>query len=298
MNSDMALDQDDTGTKFVMLVVIMMSILATMATGGALIVKGLRAGWVDAVNGHMTIEIPASDSKGMVRGSDLLDDVSIKINDAVSKDPAIADIHVMREDDIKKLVAPWLGADAGTTDLPLPRLIALTLKNPGDDNAIARISQTVRSIDASSITETHQAWLSDLKRFSLALLLAASAMAAATIGCTILTVTGAVKARLAAHQHDIDLLHVMGATDSYIGSQFVRVVVRSVGSAALTGMIIGIGLLKAGGMVAGGMGDAGLPDFNWDFGALLWFAALPCLITGLCWLAAQFTVLRTLRVMP
>jgi len=296
--ADLALDQDDVGTRFMTLVVIMMTALATISVGGALIVQSMRGAWVGAISGHMTIEIPASDKDGIIRSPESLDGIAKRMRTQLDSLDSVRDAKVMPRKDVEDLVSPWLGEDAGKANLPLPALITLTLKNPGDKQAIEQIGAESKKIDATTITETHESWLLDLKRFSLVLLLAAVAMAAATIACSILTVAGAVKARLAAHHGDIGLLHVMGATDNYIGGQFVRIVVRDVGRAAIVGMFAGIVLLKIGGIVAGELQSTTLPQFTWNFATLMAFAALPALITGLCWGAARFTVLRTLRVMP
>jgi cell division transport system permease protein len=296
--ADLALDEDEVGTRFVMLVVIMMTTLATLAMGGALVVHALRSSWVGAVSGHMTIEIPAVGVDGTVREPDALMVIANQMRDVLAKDDEIKSVHVLPRADVEKLVKPWLGNDAGSADLPLPALIGVMLKHPGDTAEQNKIADAVKAVDARASSETHQAWLSDLKRFSFVLLLAALAMAAATIACSILTVTGAVKARLAAHHGDIDLLHVMGATDDYVGGQFVRLVVSSVGRAAVIGTVAGLIFLKIGGLIAGELQSAMLPAFHWNFTALLWFAVCPALVTALSFMAARFTVLRTLAVMP
>jgi cell division transport system permease protein len=297
ITADLALEQDDTGSRFVMLVVVMMTILATLAMGGALVVHSLRAGWVDAVTGHMTVEIPASVGDTVRDPAALAADAE-HVRAALSKDDAVKSARVISRGEVEKLVKPWLGSEAGSDDLPLPALVGVMLKDPADTDAQARIASAVKAAEPSAVTETHQAWLSDLKRFSLVLLYAALTMAAATIACSILAVTGAVRAQLSAHHGDIDLLHVMGATDDYVSAQFVRVVVRSVGRAALAGTVAGLIILKIGGLVAGELQSAMLPAFHWDFTALLWFSACPVLITALSFLAARFTVLRTLAIMP
>lgn len=296
--ADLALEKDDVGTQFVTLVVIMMTALATMTMGGALVVKAMRASWVSSVSGHMTIEIPAVAQDGTVREGDALALIAGQMRDALGRERGISDVRVIARDEVEKLVKPWLGDNAGTGDLPLPALVAVRLKNPGDTQAMAAIAQTAQRVDTVATSETHQAWLSDLRRFSLVLLMAALGMALATIACSILTVTGAVKARLAAHHADIDLLHVMGASDDYIGGQFARLVVKSVGRAALIGTVAGMIVLKTGGLVAGELQAAMLPAFRWDPGALAWFAVCPALVTGLSLFAARFTVLRTLALMP
>ncbi|MBU6235137.1 MAG: hypothetical protein KGQ41_04775 [Alphaproteobacteria bacterium] len=291
-------DTQDSGTRFVMLVVVMMTFLATLAVGGALVVSALRATWVDAVEGHITIEIPASDGAGVIRNADTLSDNARGIANAVGSLAGIKSVHVLSRVDIKNLVKPWMGEAAGTEDMPLPALMGVTLRDPDDTGALEAITKAAKALDAAAIVEAHQSWISDLRRFSLVLLLAACAMAFVTIACCIVAVTGAVAARLSEHHADIDLLHLMGATDDYIGGQFVQSVVRSVGGAALAGTVIGLVLLKAGALIAGNIQTAMLPQAGFGFADYVAFAGLPALVTGLCFAAARFTVLRSLRQMP
>ena len=296
--TDLPLDQADASTRFVALVIVMMSTLATVALGGALVVQALRGTWVDAVQGNLTIEIPADDGKGTIRNADALEQKAKDLQAALARLPEVTAAHALSREEVENLVEPWLGQQAGTADLPLPALIGVSLKNTDDTSSLEAIAKTTASVDAAATLETHQSWMTDLRRFSLALMLAAAAMAGATIACCILSVAGAVHARLAAHQADIDLLHVVGATDAYIGAQFARVVVRLVGISALSGTVLGLILLKAGGVVASGVSSAVMPAYGWGVADYLCFAALPCLITGLCFVAARGTVLRSLRVMP
>ncbi len=296
--NDIALDHDNTGTRFVTLVVVLMTVLATMAVGGALVVQSMRASWVGAVTGHMTIEIPAAGPQGDIRDAGALAAIAQGIGTTLAASGDVKSLRVLPRAEVERMVQPWLGRGMEQADLPLPALIAVTLDNPRDKTAPERVARAVASTDASAVTETHQGWLADLKRFSLALLMAALLMAGATMACCILTVTGAVRARLAAHQADIDLLHLMGATDDYIAAQFVRVVVRNVGQAALVGGVAGYAFLKLAGLLGGGLQASILPSFAWGPMTMVWLAACPVLITALSWWAARFTVLRTLSVMP
>ena len=49
-------------------------------------------------------------------------------------------------------------------------------------------------------------------------------MFALIVAVTGVVVAGAVRARMAIHQKELQLLHVMGASDGYIAHQFVRYV--------------------------------------------------------------------------
>lgn len=292
------LEDRDRGGRFVTLVIVMMSALATLALGGALVVSALRGAWVGALDGQMTIEIPADDGQGTIREAATLQKTAQDVGAALRGISGVAAIRVLNEKEVEKLVEPWLGSIAGTKDLPLPALIGVTFDHAGDPALPGRIDAVLRGIDPAATTETHAAWLSDLRRFSLVLLLATAAMAAATIACCTVTVAGAVTAGLSEHASDIDLLHLMGATDTYIARQFIDLSVRGVGKAALIGTGAGFLLLKGAGAIAGTLESAALPGFAWTPLHYLYFLALPALVTALCFLAARRTVLHSLRAMP
>ncbi|HEY8963843.1 MAG TPA: FtsX-like permease family protein [Alphaproteobacteria bacterium] len=296
---DLPFGKDDVGTRFVTLVIIMMTALATLALGGAEIILSLRGTWVDAINGQITIEIPAVNPDGKIRSAEELNTLAHDIDSGTQMNGAdIKQIQRLSRQQVAELIEPWIGPDTGNRDLPLPVLVALTFDENPTQERIEQITKTVHEIDPAAIVETHQTWLDDLRRFSGVLLMASVFMAFAVIACCILCVSGAVKSQLASHQADIDLLHLMGATDDYIGAQFVRVVATDVGRAAMLGVLIGIVFLKIGGVIAGGLQAAMIPGFSWSLPVWLSFLSLPLIVTSLCFVAARVTVLQTLEKMP
>ena len=73
---DLPFGKEDVGTRFVTLVIVMMTALATLALGGAEIILSLRGGWVDAIKGQITIEIPATAQDGSIRDETALNALS------------------------------------------------------------------------------------------------------------------------------------------------------------------------------------------------------------------------------
>jgi len=296
---DLPFGKEDVGTRFVTLVIVMMTALATLALGGAEVIISMRSNWVDAIRGQVTIEIPATDQNGNIRNPETLDALAHDMEAGLKANAAdLKAFQRLSREQVHDLIAPWLGQDMAQDDLPLPVLIGLSFEDTPMPARIGQITAQIHKTDPAASVETHQSWLDDLRRFSGVLLMASAFMAFAVVACCILCVSGAVNAQLASHQADIDLLHLMGATDDYIGSQFVRVVAIDVGRAALIGTLTGVIFLKAGGMIAGGLQAATIPAFSWNPGTWLSFAAIPAVVTCLCFVAARATVLRSLEKMP
>lgn len=281
----------DVSTRFVTFVIIMMTMLATLALGGSQMILSLRGAWVSDIQGQISIEISAITPEGYMLGPDDMAHIADAMHETLA---AFGDVEVLGQSEVATLVQPWLGNASQQDDLPLPVIIGLSVQNPD----LEAITKAVRQVDQQAVVDTHQGWVQDLRRFSGVLLGASGFMALMVVLCAMLCVSGAVRAQLAAHKGDIDLLHLMGASDRYIGGQFVRVVARDVGFAAVWGLLGGIGLLFLGRIIAGSLPDMGFSGFSWSKANLMSFALLPVIITGLCFVTARRTVLQELEKMP
>src|SRR5690606_32284625 len=88
--------------------------------------------------------------------------------------------------------------------------------------ALRALDMRIKAVAPDARMDTHEAWLRDLMRFTGALQFAA-ALLTIVIGITTATaVAGAVRARLAVHGAEVEILHLMGAADHYIARQFQR----------------------------------------------------------------------------
>lgn len=281
----------DVSTRFVIFVIIMMTMLATLALGGAQMIMTLRGAWVSDLQGQISIEVSPITPEGYMRPPE---DMALLVDAMHETVSAFGDVDVMSQDAVAELIKPWLGDVSSQEDLPLPAIIGLSAQNVD----MTELERLVGYVDSQAIIDTHQGWVKDLRRFSGVLLGASGFMALMVVLCAMLCVSGAVRAQLASHKADIDLLHLMGASDQYIGSQFVRVVARDVGYAAFWGLVGGLVLLFIGRIIAGNMQDIGFSEFSWNGLHLVGFALLPVVITGLCFVTARRTVLLELQKMP
>lgn len=127
----------------------------------------------------------------------------------------------------------------------------------------------------------------------------AAIVLAIVIGLTTLTaVSGAVRARMAVHRAEVELLHLMGASDRYITRQFQRhsMIIGLRGGAA--GAVAGAIVLVIIGWVAGKMGVAILPDFKLSPAQMLMLGMIPLIAAGIATISARWTVTRVLGTFP
>src|SRR5580693_4049753 len=136
-------------------VVAIMTFLAALTTGAAMLVVSTANDWQADVGREVTVQVrPAA-------GRDIEADVGKAVATARAA-AGIADVRPYSKEESEKLVEPWLGAGLHLDDLPIPRLIVVTM----------------------------------------------------------LSVTFATRGAMATNRLIVVVLHYVGATDSFVASQF------------------------------------------------------------------------------
>ena len=115
----------------------------------------------------------------------------------------------------------------------------------------------------------------------------------ATVGTVVFT----TRTGLAIHHNAIEVLHFIGAQDSYIASQFAGRALNLGLKGGVIGLILAIPTLWAISSMARQMESSLLPDI--DLGIIHYSvgAALPVVISLIAMLTARLTVIRTLSRM-
>jgi cell division transport system permease protein len=295
---DLPLEKNES-TVFLVLLVGLMSFLACLSLGAAFALGDIGKRWSSGLENRLTIEIPAKDENGITAIPDYVTDLTNKVVKSLQHNPAIKKAEALGHDDIAALLEPWLGeADGITQDLPMPGLISLELTK-SDPATLEQIKQSVQAIAPLAQLDTHESWLSDLLRFTGALQFAAF-LIVLVIGITTVTaVAGAIHARITVNHAEIELLHIMGAHDSYITGQFQRHALRLSLEGSIIGLLAALAVLGALTLMGShGETHTAMPDIALNpllAGVLLIFPSSAALIAIL---TTRATVLRDLARMP
>lgn len=202
--------EKDAGSRLLSLVMAAMVFLAVLALAGAFILDHSLATWRAGIAGQLTVEI-APGKKAAVRTA-----VSI-----LRADPTVAVAEPLRASDIEALLRPWLGAAPLPQDIPVPQLISVRLK-PGARLDTSALRKALRAKVPGARVDDASLWLKPLARFIHVVETLSVAVVALIALATVMMVVFATRAGLAVHREVIELLHLMGARDSYIARQFAR----------------------------------------------------------------------------
>ncbi len=125
----------------------------------------------------------------------------------------------------KKNRQSWLSPGSGTglalEDLPIPRLIVVKL-SAGARPDFASLRQVLAAKVPTASLDDHRHWIDRMRTMAGTAVLACVAVLALVLIATVLSVTFATRGTMAANRPIVEVLHYVGATDTFVANQFQR----------------------------------------------------------------------------
>ncbi len=291
---DLPTDGDGSG-RFLPWIIGLMVYLAALALAGMMALHGAIERWDSALAGTLTVQLPAA------AGGEL--DAALTLLRAT---PGVERAEPLDAAANAALLERWLGPGLAADELRLPRLIDLRV-DPARVIDPAALAKRLAAVAPSARLDDHRGWLDRLFAVALAIELVAAAIVALVAGAAVMSIVFATRTGLAIHHGTVEVLHLIGARDSFIAAQFQWPALRLGLRGGLIGLVPAVltllGLSQAaggaavGGAVVGGAISA-LPSLTlapWQW-AILLLLPIAAGITALA--TARFTVLRSLARMP
>ena len=195
-------------------VVAIMTFLASLTIGAVALVRAAALEWQSGVAREMTVQIrPAA-------GRDMEMDVA-KATTIARAFPGVSDVKPYSREESTRLLEPWLGSGLQFEDLPIPRIVVVRIA-PGAVPDISELRKSLAEQIPTASLDDHRGFVARMRAMSDAALLAGIAVLVLVLLATVLSVTFATRAAMATNRHVIEVLHLIGAKDSFIASHFQR----------------------------------------------------------------------------
>ena len=268
--------------------------LAALALTGALLLDRAVERWSAALGDTLTVQVAAITGPG---GSAETDARVATAATVLRQSNAVAGVRVLSRAEIVDLIEPWLGRDNISTDLPLPRMIDVTLK-AGRQGDLRGLSDSLAAAVPGSRVDDHKVWMGGLLRLARTSQFVALAVVVLIAAAAAAMVIFATNAGLAVHHEVIEVLHLIGAHDTYVARQFQGHAVALALRGGTLGLILAAVTIVVLWVLAGEIAQPLLPHLEID--AALWglLATVPLGAAAIAAVTARTTVLRALRRMP
>ncbi len=204
---------DSIAGRALVTVIAIMTFLAALTAGMAMLIADASSDWQADVSREMTIQVRP------VPGRDL-DELTQQAAAIARKAAGIATVDPYSKAESEKLLQPWLGSGLDLGDLPVPRLIVLKLE-PGRAVDVAALRKALDAVPGATVDD-HRVWLARLATMANATVAVGLVIFALVLTAMLLAVAFATRGAMAGNKEIIEILHFVGAADTFISRQFQR----------------------------------------------------------------------------
>jgi len=288
---------DDPASRYLPWTVGLLVFLATLAFAAGMFLSSAGDTWRQSLSGTLTIQIPAALSANTSAAA--AEEHRAQVSAAAEllrATPGIVSARRIPDAEIAAMLEPWLGKQVLGLDLPMPELIdAIVASDAGID--LSALSTRLAEVAPGALVDDHAVWLRRLTDFAGVAETVSFAVMIVILISAVATVIVTTRTGLAIHSDVVEVLHLIGAQDSYVARQFQVHTLRLATIGAVAGFAFGAGVVflaqTYGGRLSGGLLlDLALGPLQW---ALLF--VLPVVAILLVVVTVGITVMRVLGKM-
>ncbi|OLP62127.1 cell division protein FtsX [Xaviernesmea oryzae] len=277
-----------------MLVIAIMAFLACITLGAVMMVRATAESWQSQISREITIQIKPAE------GLDMDKALSDARNIALSF-PGTRDATVVDREATARLLEPWLGPGLDLDELPVPRLVVVTIdeRAPPDFAALrARLAQVI----PQAMLDDHRTWVDRLVAMAHTTALIGTGVLVLVFSAMVLTVVFATRGTLSGNRHIVEVLHFVGAEASFVASEFQKHFLKiSLKGSGAGGLLAALCFLLAGWWQSRSLATpqsdqatALFGTFTIGYTGYLGIVATMIVIALLTTLTARYTVMRTI----
>jgi cell division transport system permease protein len=195
-------------------VVGIMTFLASLTIGAVLLVQRSASEWQTDVAREVTIQVRP------VTGRNL--DADVTRAAALAKGIAgVADVRAMSRQESAQLLEPFLGTGLSFDELPVPRMIVVTLASGGATD-LAQLRGVLASEVPPASLDDHRGWIGRMRAMANSAVAAGVGILILMLIATMLSVSFATRGAMATNRPVIEVLHFIGAQNGFIAGHFQR----------------------------------------------------------------------------
>ena len=286
----------DSTSLFLQIMISIAVFLFAVTLSGVLSINTMLTNWNESILGALTVQIMPIN--GVNKEKSLAETIAHqeKAIEFLKTVEGVESVEALSDEQLQKLIQPWLGDGVIITDLPLPRIIDVKIAKNADID-FGGLALNLSHVTPLASIDNHKLWLNKLIRFADGLKMLALCVLALVIMITSGAIFYTTQTSLGLHSYTISILHLMGAKDTYVAQQYAKRTAITGLQSGIVGLIIAVptifGIASLAKQIEGGIiSEAGLSISDW-----LIIASLPAFSSLIAMLTAYYTVKQTLQKM-
>jgi cell division transport system permease protein len=205
---------DSIAGRALLAVIAIMTFLAALTLGAVVLVRSAAGEWQSEVAREVTIQVRPAEGR----------DVEAAVQRAAAlatATPGIANVRPYTREESARLLEPWLGSGLALNELPVPRLIVVRI-TPGAAPDFATLNKQLAAQVPGASLDDHRGFVDRMRAMARSAVVVGIAVLALVLAATMLSVMFATHGAMASNRPIVEVLHVVGAKESFIASEFQR----------------------------------------------------------------------------
>lgn len=275
-------------------VIAIMAFLACLTLGAVTMVRATAAGWQSQISREITIQIKPADGLDM-------EAALLRAKDLALRFVGTKDGTIMDDAATARLLEPWLGTGLDLEELPVPRLVIITVdeQNPPDFQAMRDLlSKEI----PQAFLDDHRTWVDRLVSMARTTVWIGTGVLVLVFTAMVLTVVFATRGVISGNRHIVEVLHFVGAESAFVAKEFQKHFLKislkgsAAGSAVAASLFALMSLWQANARATpeSDQATALFGTFSLGLAGYLGILATMIIIALLTTLTARVTVMRTI----
>jgi len=207
----------------------------------------------------------------------------------------VDEVRVLPQQEIEKLIEPWLGTQDLAEDIPLPALIDLKLHRPALQPELDALRSAIKPLASGANVEPSSGYIAPVISLVRSLQWIAFGLVALLALATAAAVIISARAALNTHSETIAVIHLLGGTDLQISRLFQRRIALDALLGGIIGLLGGAAIIWLIAMQLSALGSGLVQSLGLSWLSWLIIAIIPILGMLLAMITARMTVMRALR---
>ncbi|MBB4075762.1 cell division transport system permease protein [Bartonella fuyuanensis] len=211
-NTTAIIPSSNISGKALVAVISIMTFLSSFTLIGVDLIHRAAKNWSNQISYEATIQIRPVDNV----------DINKTLRDAVQlvkTFSGVQDAKIVDQKATEKLLEPWFGTGFNFKELPLPRLIIVTLKGNETINFSA-INHAIKTQIPGGQFDDHRIWVHRFATMAHTTVFIGLSILALVLGSLMLTIIFSTRNALAENAHIINVLYFLGTETLFIARQF------------------------------------------------------------------------------
>jgi cell division transport system permease protein len=204
-------EQNVAGRALVFVIAIM-TFLSCLTLGAVTLVSDTASMWQNQIAREATIQI------NPVEGQDMEAALAAAQRIAVGFD-GVRSATIVDRAATARLLEPWLGHGVDLDELPVPRLVIVTVDSSAPPDFVAMRGLLDTEVPNATLDD-HRNWVDRLISMARTTVVIGISVLALMLSATVLTVVFATRGAMAGNGHIIEVLHFVGAEAGFIAAEF------------------------------------------------------------------------------